>query len=254
MVYFEEFNKVSGSEAQKRAQLDFDDHQNEAAGRDTKPRRFLTGAQYDPQAIQKRREEQETALFIAQIQSVELARLCEETGKMLRETRQFLDEAREKLALVRADITAQEQDILSRTACLPDGTLVFQGEDGRAYTRGGKLCDDPNAQNIIWRSDHAKLTEIQLSDQRRELLEQTEAKVNAHDAELGGLEERYESTDDLTADELTDIQKRMQGIKDDLTGDLSRLENFAGPDDAPEKAPQANAITGTSPIVGLDNF
>ncbi len=69
MVYAEEFNKVSGSEAQRRAQLDFDDLQNEVAGRDVgRIRRFLTGEQHNPEAIDKRRQERDTALFIALMQ------------------------------------------------------------------------------------------------------------------------------------------------------------------------------------------
>lgn len=217
MVYVEEFNEKSGSEAQKRAQADFDDLQNEVAGRDVgRIRRFLTGAQHDPIAIKQRRADEETTLFVALMQNAEFARLYEEAGERLRETRQFLDDAREQLATIRAEIEAQEQDILSRAARLPDGTLVFQGEDGRAYTRDGKLSDHPDAQNIIWRGDHAKLDEIQLADQRRKLLEEAEQKLDTHDAELGGLEDRYQNTDDLKSDDLNDIIKRTEDIKESL--------------------------------------
>ncbi|MBO9462468.1 hypothetical protein [Labrenzia sp. R5_0] len=249
MVYWEEFNKVSGSEAQKRAQLDFDDHQNEAAGRDVgRIRRFLTGAQHDPETIKKRREEQETAFYLAIKHNAELARLYEEAAERLRETRQFLDDTREKLVAIRAGIEAQEQDILSRAARLPDGTLVFLGEDGRAYTRDGKLSDDPAAQNIIWQNHHATLSEIQLSDQRRELLEQAEVKVNAHDAELGSLEERYKNTDDLTADDLKDISKQVEEISSDLSKSMEALHQATA-----SPAPQT-AISVPAQIRGLDNL
>lgn len=51
-MYCEVFNAVSGIEAQKRAEIDYDDLQNEVAGRDVgRIERFLTGGERVPEAV-----------------------------------------------------------------------------------------------------------------------------------------------------------------------------------------------------------
>lgn len=234
MVYWEEFNEVSGAEAQKRAQMDFDDHQNEAAGRDVgRIKRFLTGEQHDPQAIQKRRTERETTFFLAMTESTKLARLTEEWGEKLREARQFLDDAREKLAAIRAGIEAQEEVILAHAARLPDGTLVFQGKDGRAYTRDGKLSDDPDAQSIIWQGHHATLEDIQNNDARRQKANALENKLDSADAQHGDMAERQSDPDNQMSAE--DIESEIQSLDDvinDISGELTEFENSLSSDAA----------------------
>lgn len=258
MVYSLEFNAVSGSEAQKRAQQDFDDLQNETAGRDVgRIERFLNGQSNHPSSEKARRKEREAEMsrFMALMSDPVYAKLYEDTGKKLLDTRQFLDDAREQLAALRAKANAEHHDILSRAAHLPDGTLVFRGEDGRAYLRNGELSDDPNAQDIIWRDDQATLAEIQRSDAQTQKIDAFESKLNQADQQLGDMTERYEDTDNPpSTEDLQDMQKRMQDMKEGLTRDLKGLGEQVSPNDAPENAPQKDIAIGSNPVIGLDNF
>ena len=219
MVYWEEFNKISGSDAQKRAQMDFDDLQNEFAGRDVgRIKRFLTGTQHDPQAIQKRRADQETSLFLAQVQSEKMARLTEEWGEKLREARKFLDEARQKLAGFQNHINAERMEIDARAMRLPDGTRVYRGDDDRAYTRDGKLSDHPDAQNIIWQHSSARLSESQRNDERRQKSDALENKLDSADAEHGEMAERRSNPDNQMSE--GQVEAEIQSL-DDMMNDIA---------------------------------
>lgn len=226
MVYFEEFNRVSGSEAQKRAQIDFDDLQNEAAGRDVgRVQRFHAGGQLDQKIIQKRREDRDTTTFLALMENAKFAALYAEVDEKLREAAKAIDDAKAKLGLFCGELEELENGIMGRTARLPDGTLVFQGDDGQAYTRDGKLSDHPDAQNIIWRDDPANLTEIQIIDQRRQKVEAFENKLNGYDAEIGDMIERHKDTDSpLSSEDLEDMLQRTEDIRENLTKEFKELQ------------------------------
>lgn len=159
------------------------------------------------------------------IQSAEYARLYEQLGQRLRDTRRFLDDAREQLTAIRAQIDAEEQDILSRAVRLPDGTYVFRGEDDRAYTRDGELSDHPDAKDIIWRDDHAKLSEIQHNEGRAEKADSLEDQLDRADAKHGDMTERYENTDEkMTPDEIEGAMQDLDDMVDKISGELSGLQ------------------------------
>ena len=181
------------------------------------------------------------------------AKLYEDTGKKLLDTRQFLDDAREQLAALRAKANAEHHDILSRAARLPDGTLVFRGEDGRAYLRNGELSDDPNAQDIIWRDDQATLAEIQRSDAQTQKIDAFEGKLNQADQQLGDMTERYEDTDNpLSADELQGMQDDLKDLQGSLASDLEALTDMKEPHAADQPIPNMPSLTtGMKGMEGL---
>ncbi|WP_354435141.1 hypothetical protein, partial [Martelella mangrovi] len=139
-------------------------------------------------------------------------------------------------------------------ARLPDGTLVFRGDDDLAYERDGALSDDPSAQNIIWREDHAKLSEIQHGDDRIQKVDAVEHELNSADQEVGIMQERYEDTDEpLSLDELDGMQDIIKGIQEDLTSDLKSLQKSANIEKT-ESPAMSVEFKGPTQIGGLDSF
>tara|TARA_B100000378_G_scaffold274122_1_gene268093 strand:- start:96 stop:857 length:762 start_codon:yes stop_codon:yes gene_type:complete len=230
MVYSPEFNAVSGSEAQKRAQQDFDDLQNEVAGRDVgRIERFLNGESNHPNSEKARRKEREAEMtrFMALMSDPVYAKLYEDWGKKLNETRQFLDEAREQLAKFRASIEAERLDIDARAARLPDGTLVYRGDDDRAYNRDGTLSENPDAQHIQWRESHARLSENLRNDDRAGSADRLEQKLDHADIAVGESAERHQDTGNpkTSPDGIKDELEGLDDIVDDISGEISGLKN-----------------------------
>lgn len=246
-MYSLEFNAVSGSEAQKRAQRDFDDLQNETAGRDVgRIERFLNGESNHPNSEKARRKEREAEMsrFMALMSDPVYAKLYEDWGKKLNETRQFLDDARDQLAKFRASIEAERLDIDARAMRLPDGTLVYRGDDDRAYNRDGTLSENPDAQDIIWREDSARLSESQRNDDRAGRADRLEQKLDHADIAVGDMtERRADTTNPKTSPE--GIEAEMQGlddIKGGIAGDLAGLKSDSFPRYEPADA-QGLSIT-----------
>ncbi|AQZ50871.1 hypothetical protein [Martelella mediterranea] len=240
MVYSLEFNAVSGSEAQKRSQQDFDDLQNEVAGRDVgRIERFLNGEGNHPNSEKQRRKAREEQLsrFMMLMSDPVYAKLYDDWGKKLNETRQFLDDARDQLAAFRARIEAERLDIDSRAVRLPDGTLAYRGEDDRAYNRDGTLSDNPDAQDIIWSEDSARLAESQHNDELAGRADRLEKKLDHADMIHGEMVERRDNTNDpQTPDAIKADMQSLDGIIDDISGDLAGIKPDNSPGYAPEEA------------------
>lgn len=170
---------------------DFDDLQNEIAGRDTgRQSRFLSNEARSGQG----RKEQEARAFQTQLDlllqdPIYRAKYDHVTGA-LRDAERATEAALARLDKLIEQSQIALTDMEDRAARLPDGTRVFRDTDGAVRRQDGTIVDDDLAATILWNGnepsyedwrDHSQSLAA-LQNQRRETeLYQNEALGPARD-------------------------------------------------------------------------
>lgn len=136
----------------ERRRRDFDDLQNEYAGRETgRMTRFLSRDEHSPEAKRKKRSEQAVRSLLEMmltdpiyraryvVVSAALSDAVSATERALMQLAQAIDDATDAL-----------DDIRARAARLPDGTRVYRDAQGSIRREDGSIIDDTLAATIIW--------------------------------------------------------------------------------------------------------
>jgi ElaB/YqjD/DUF883 family membrane-anchored ribosome-binding protein len=138
-----------------RKQQEFNDLQDEIAGRDTgRMKRFLVSSdsRNDPESKDKKNH-RETLTFLQMLllNDPEYAALYKETNDLLTRaeiaTEQALDQAEEDLIRSREKL----HDTLEHANKLADGTAVFKDENGKILTENGRLVEGMELETIVWK-------------------------------------------------------------------------------------------------------
>ena len=215
------------TEAEAKRAEDFDDLQNEQAGRETgKMARFLTGADAPTKTNEKARKEREAFQTRLQIMLCDPAyrALFEQTSRVLRDAQARLDAAQECVMELRAGIDAEFDDMLRRAAHTPDGRPVFQDQNGDFRALDGKKIDDELAATIVLRGDEPSFADALALQEQRERVDRLSADIAAGQVEVGDAQERLENPDDPpSAEDLEAMQANADALLAGIDAELDSL-------------------------------
>ncbi len=199
-----------------RRAKDFDDLQNEMAGRDVgRMNRFVCEDRNPARASGNRRAERAEALTRLQLlmtTNPAYAALYEEVTNLLSEaetlTEAAIEQAEEELR------TANEalEDALSRAPRLEDGRRVFRDENGQIWSEDGDLITGVDAESVVWpenaltREDHLRRKEgVDEAQQRLDALRAYQTDV------LGAARDRLSDPENpASRGELEDIKREIE--------------------------------------------
>jgi hypothetical protein len=178
---------------------DFEDLQNEIAGRDVgKIARFLSAD--DPRSAEAKRKQQErraadTRRFLDLMKDPEYRTLYTELGQRLQDAEQQTDQV---IAATEAAISALETEIAdmeARAAKGPDGTPVFKTADGRVVDANGEELPIEIAAGIIWPADAPSAEAYSAAQAEHDALRQYLDDLNGYRTDvLGGIRDRHDDT------------------------------------------------------------
>lgn len=219
----------------ERAKRDFEDLQNEIAGRDVpRTKRFLTQSAAAGGDQSKRRDERErySALMQRLMTDPAYQALYDETWSMLREAEANAEANIAAAAGLLDQAKAEFAEARDNASTLPDGTRVFRTTDGRVVTEDGQEIEGDVLDSITWREGAPTYEEHQ---RRKRAVADAQAQ---HDAwlryqtdVLGAARGRLADQDNPPApDELRDIQQRIE----DEEPKEAALDNVAPLESAPE--------------------
>ncbi len=188
---------------------DFDDLQNELAGRETgRLERFLSPDERerirDGKSKGERQAEAMTRLQWMLANNAEYAALYDDTFDKLREAEQAAERALEKARLALAKAERDLQATLDSAARLPDGTRVFRDEQGRVRTVHGATVSDLDAASIEWSGDEPAYEQflgnrstIESLGGRIDKIERMQVEVLGHARNVLDDEDNLASTEEL---------------------------------------------------------
>ncbi len=229
----------------KHAQ-DFDDLQNEMAGRDVgRISRFLNADARDAKSDDKRRSERETALTNLQIMMMNdpaYAALYRDTARTLHETQTFLDQSLEQVQAAKLETQAAMADALDKAARLPDGTQVFKDREGQVRQTDGSIVLDALVASIVWNGTEPTFEEMRTNKNRADGLDELESDILAGQVEIGAMQGRMDDQENpVSAEELDRFKDRAQEIE---AGIEESMKPFSGQTLSSEQAVTQSNIAG----------
>lgn len=157
MVADDDFKQHDDRQTAAKRQRDFDDLQNEQAGRDTGRIERFGVSQAQQADIQRKKDEkfrdQLSALERLLRDDPDYASLYQATMDLLTRAERAADLA---LQNARDDLNAANdalQDIQDRANQLPDGTRIYKDADGNVWTEGGRLLSPDELDGVVWKDD-----------------------------------------------------------------------------------------------------
>lgn len=205
-----DFETIAQGMADKQRQTDFDDLQNEIAGRETgRIRRFLPGDHRAEQLARNSRDQALTALQLMLMNDPEYAALYHEVDDLLAlaetATQRALDQSERDLLQAEDNLS----DTLENANKLPDGTAVFKDAKGNVWTEDGRLLEPGEAESIVWKDGAPTCEDYRKQKQStEEIREQIEALRRYQIDVIGDARDRMNDQDNpVSKEELKDIQK-----------------------------------------------
>lgn len=209
----DEFEMRARQAAEERRQLDFDDLQNESAGRETgRMARFLSADTREARAGRGKGSDK-TSEHLSRLQQLlasnpAYAALYHETFDKLRAAEAATEAALQALQARRTQLEAAREDMLARAARLPDGTAVFRDEHGRVWSAEGEEIGGHALEAIVWPEDAPAYEAFsETGHALGNAAQKTEALRGYQVEVLGHVRERMRDEDEPpSVDELKDFQ------------------------------------------------
>ncbi|MBL1437506.1 MAG: hypothetical protein COB08_015055 [Rhodobacteraceae bacterium] len=227
----------------KQAQ-DFDDLQNEMAGREVgRISRFLKGDEHGPMAAEKRRAKWNATLTNLQIMmnDLEYAQLYRDTETKLRETQSTLDAALEQVQQLKTGAEAALSETLEHAARLPDGRRVFKDQVDQVLFENGDLVEDDLAAMIVWNGSEPSFEEMRAQADAVNGLIELEADIYTGQAEIGDMQERMaDESDPITKDGMTSFNDRAEEINSGIEVRMNAFLNESLSPNAVQSEPIAD--------------
>jgi len=197
-----------------RQRQEFDDLQNEIAGRSTGRRaRFLPDGPGSEEAKRKEREARAFQTRLAEMLTDPIYRAkYEDTLNILRDAERAVDAA---LAQIEIDLVAAQahlDDLQDRAAQLPDGSRVYKDAEGNVRREDGSLVDDVLVDTIIWAGNEPSFEDYRTATDRIDALERNKSAVEGYQNDvLGPSRDRMTDEDNSpNPGELDDIADGIQ--------------------------------------------
>ena len=223
----------------KRTHQDFEDQQNEIAGRDTgRMARFGVGTSRAQDIKEKERSERAFRDALDRLLAdPEYRALYLELGDKLGAAETEADTA---IAMIQEQLRLAEQTIDSMQADAardPDGKPVFQYADGRVVYADGSEVPPEIAEGIIWPEDAPSAEDYFAAKDRRDTLQtQLDDWLIYRNDVLGGIRDRYDDPKNPFPD------------KDGLNDALDRIEKLAPDANQLHVSQNTNAVPTPSPV------
>lgn len=234
-------NLRRSAEASARRAQDFDDLQNEAAGRDTgRISRFFPDSTGDRQSSEKRRENESRHLTQLQmmLNDPEYLALYDETTEVLRDTQRRLDQAMTRAQDMRNAVADEIEQMETDAARTADGRRAFRDSEADWRYADGSKVEDEMAATIILRGNEPSYEDYSTALDRREGLDGIITDITAGQAEVGEMQEETDDHDDpLLSDEMRDYQAGARSIADGIDRRLDQIT----PTQAPEAQPSVSS-------------
>lgn len=226
----------------KRRRQDFEDQQNELAGRDTgRMARFGVGS---ARLLAEKEEARKERAYLDALERLlatdpEYRALYEELGVALSAAEREADTA---IRMIQDQVQLAEQEIadMENTAARdPDGRPVFRHADGRVVYVDGSEVPTAIADGIVWPADAPSAEEFFAAKARRdELRSQLEEWLTYRNDVLGHTRDRYDDRDNpMTKSEL---QKALEQIEEAIPS-LKTIET----------PPPGNNVVDATPVSEL---
>jgi multidrug efflux pump subunit AcrA (membrane-fusion protein) len=230
---------------------DFDDLQNEMAGRDVgRISRFLGADAKEAKGYEKREARKDAALSALQAMMLEnpaYAALFEETQTALSDAQTRLDALLEKVQAQIEQTRNSIDDNLDRAASLPDGTKVFKDVKGDVRTQDGAVVAAELAATIIWYGDEPSYEGFQADNERLERLNAIESDIRSGQAEIGDMQAAMEDESHAeTSDELEGFKERMDEIEESVN---SNFDDILASAPTPSVASSGSVLSSSSPEI-----
>lgn len=231
-----------------RQRREFDDLQNEIAGREVGRRaRFLT--QNDGRSIEDRRRKRmdqafQSALDMLLLDPVYRARY-EAAQNALGRAERATETVLERLA---SQIDAAEvslQNLRDRAARLPDGTIVFRDQTGAVRREDGSQVSNTLAATILWTGNEPSYEEFVQSSARLNDLRQDLAEVETYQTDVLG-DARHQLDDEENPLDLDELDAIIDGVESQMP-DAVREELSSVPEGQPPIAVSADMVPDLSP-------
>lgn len=201
-------------ELDKARRVEFDDLQNEIAGRETGRRtRFLRDGP-GAEAARKKRETQFRELTrLAQLLNDPIYR-AKYGGvlQLLSEAERATEAAIERLSNQINAVQAEIDDMRDNAARLPDGTRVFRDANGVVRREDGSVVEDHLVDTILWTGNEPSFEDVQdAKDHLNGLQAQLDAANGYQNDVLGTARDKINDPDDPPSlGELDDIESDIQ--------------------------------------------
>ncbi|WP_171168099.1 hypothetical protein [Ruegeria sp. HKCCA0370] len=191
---------------------DFDDLQNEMAGRDVgRIGRFLPANARTADASGRSKQDRTEALTRLQAMMANnpaYAALFEETANVLMDAQSRLEIVLERVQLEIQRSQSALDEKLERAARLPDGTHVFKDQNGDIRREDGSKVSGDLAATILWNGTEPTLEDVQADRQRLQRLGILADDIHAGQAEIGDMQT------EINEDDAPKSEGRLNGVKD----------------------------------------
>lgn len=242
----DEFWLRARRDADERKQIDFEDQQNELAGRETgRMKRFLSADARDNRDPKKREQAESERLSRLQrllMSNPAYAVLYNDTFDKLREIEQAAERALQVLIAARDKAGEALEQTMERAARLPDGTRVFRDAKGTVWTEHGEQVDAEIAETIHWRGDEPAYETFIAQGQSLEKIDKGMDDIRTGQVNILGKfrEELEDEENPPTEDRLNDMNQQIEGYQQRIEQELT---NFAPAVGAAIDAPAAKSST-----------
>lgn len=224
----------------KEYKNNFDDIQNELAGRDVgRIARVYASSDYtDTHDRKGKRRSSMSTLDMLLLNDPEYARLFEEMATLLNEVDASVEQALEQLQEQLEGLQDGLNDMLDNANTLSDGkTKVFKSSDGNFYTDNGELVDPADAAAIIWDDDAPSYEDYLRQKQAIRDTQQRMDDIRIYQTTvIGTARDKMSDPDNpLSKEELEEIKRQMSDHADPLVKkiiepDTPRETNVVSPD------------------------
>lgn len=201
-----------------KRQRDFEDLQNELAGRETgRQERFFVGDDHSPREERKKQGQEQafrSMLDALLADPIYRARYSEVINR-LREAEQATEAALDRISQMIAETEGTIRDMEDRAARLPDGTLVFRDANGVVRRADGSVVEAYLVDTILWTGNEPSYEDYRAQHERIADLEEARTEVERYrDDVLGPARDRM--TDESNPPSLEGLDEIMDSIETNM--------------------------------------
>ncbi|GAB5448436.1 MAG: hypothetical protein Gyms2KO_33090 [Gymnodinialimonas sp.] len=223
-----------------RQRRDFDDLQNEIAGREVgRISRFLT--QDDERSAEgKRRKRAEEALrrtLDVLLQDPVYRARYEAVRDALGRAERATVTALANLGVLISQAQSELADMRQRAARLPDGTRVYQDQSGAVRREDGTIVDETLAATILWRGDEPSFEDYAGQRDRLEGLVRDHSEVERYQTDILG-DARNRLSDEENPPSLEELDAIIGDIGNQMPNSARQLIQTEQPEPEPSATAQ----------------
>lgn len=221
---FSDNDEINQSVAETHRQQDFDDLQNEIAGRETgRSSRFIGKGNAEVKESERKRNServQQTALEIMLQNDSTYATLYSDIMELIRQAEIQAEELLGELEAGLASAQDTMKETLDNSNKLPDGTAVFKDTDGNIWTENGRKVGPEEAAGIEWKDGDVSYEDYLKQKQAIEDFKRRIDEVHHYQVDVLG-----RARDRMTDPDNPPSMDDLNGIKGNIKNTLNEVLN-----------------------------